>query len=189
MKRTVWKQPILAAVLGAALALSAASCGEEESVPTDSAADSGEITVTDAWVRATTGTDDPTMTAAFMVISNGTDEDVILESASSPVTEMVQIHEMVMSDGAMMMQEAPNGVTVRAGKEQMLMPGGYHVMLMNLADELAVGDEVDLSLQFSDGTTIDLSGVPVKEFTEEEGHYHSPGASDHSHSPSASPTM
>ena len=43
-----------------------------------------------------------------------------------------------------------------------------------------VGDEVDLSLVFSDGSTQDLV-VPVKAFTEEEGHYHAPGTGDHDH--------
>lgn len=186
MKRTL-KHPVVATVLGVVLSFGAAGCGEEEEGAPDTTA-SGEISVSDAWVRATTGTDDPSMTAAFMVIANGTDEDVVLESASSPETEMVQIHEMVMSDGDMVMQEAPEGVAVRAGAEQVLMPGGYHVMLMGLTEDIPVGEEVELTLVFSDGTSLDVT-APVKEFTEEEGHYHSPGASDHTHEPSESPSM
>jgi copper(I)-binding protein len=172
--------PRLLLGLTLALALLASGCGSDTATEGSAGATGGgDLSVTDAWVRATTGTDDPTMTAAFMVIENDTDADVRLVKAGSSVTDMVQIHEMVDGDdGHMVMQEAAQGVTVRAGKAQMLMPGGYHVMLMGLGDELAPGDEVDLTLEFSDGTTLDLT-APVKEFTEEEDHYH-----EHSDSPS-----
>lgn len=163
----------LALGLVAALTLTVGACGDQTDT---SDSRTGEVSVSDAWVRATTGTDDPTMTGAFMMIENGTDADVTLVGASSPVTEMVQLHEMVPGeDGHMVMQEAPDGILVRAGKTQMLMPGGYHVMLMGLTDDLPPGAEVALSLQFSDGGTVEVT-APVKEFTEEVGHYHSPTA-------------
>ena len=50
-------------------------------------------------------------------------------------------------------------------------------MLMGVTTELAPGDEVDLALELSDGSTQELT-VPVKEFTEEEGHYHEPGTDE-----------
>lgn len=168
--RTVVARPLIALLLIAA-SVTLAACGDEDGSGPTALPD--EITVTDAWVRATSGTQDPSMTAAFMVIGNGTDQDVRLTGASSPVSDMVQLHEMTRdADGGMVMQEAPDGVTVRAGKEQMLAPGGFHVMLMGLSDELAPGDEVDLTLEFSDGSTVDVT-APVKEYTEEENHYHS----------------
>jgi copper(I)-binding protein len=63
------------------------------------------------------------------------------------------------------------GVTVPAASHTHLSPGGDHVMLMGLEQPLKPGDEVPISLRFSDGTTRDLT-VPVKAFTEEEEHYH-----------------
>lgn len=155
-----------------------AGCGSDEDPA--AAAETGEVTVEDPWVRATAGAEDPTMTAAFLVVDNETDDDVTLESASSPVAGMAQLHEMAEVDGEMVMQEAEGGIVVRAGGGQLLQPGGYHVMLMDLKRELAPGDEVELTLGFSDGTTIEVT-APVKEFTEEEGHYHSPGTEEHGH--------
>lgn len=67
------------------------------------------------------------------------------------------------------------------------MPGGDHVMLMGLDGELAPGDEVDLVLEFSDGSQRELT-VPVKEFTEEEGHYHAPGTDPGHHMSGSPPT-
>jgi len=63
------------------------------------------------------------------------------------------------------------GVTVPAGSHAHLSPGGDHIMLMSLKHPLTPGDEVPLTLKFSDNTTHDLK-VPVKAFTEEEEHYH-----------------
>ncbi len=178
-----------AAGLGAALLMTVAACGTTTAQDdTAAAADPGAVVVSDAWVRATAGTDDPSMTGAFMALDNEGEEDVTLTGASSPVAGMVELHEMAMVDGAMVMRKIDGGIDIAAGYGQVLMPGGNHVMLMGLTDELEPGDEVDLVLEFSDGTTQDLT-VPVKEFTEEEGHYHEPGTMPGHHSPGASPSM
>lgn len=171
--------------LGAALLVGLTACGTsqaDEAAP----ADDGDVAVSDAWVRATVGTDDPSMTGAFMAIDNEGEEDVELVGASSPVAGKVELHEMAMVDGSMVMRRIEGGIEIEAGFGQVLMPGGNHVMLMGLEDELAPGDEVDLVLEFSDGTEQELT-VPVKEFTEEEGHYHEPGT-EPGHHPSGSPS-
>ncbi|WP_238151599.1 copper chaperone PCu(A)C [Kribbella sindirgiensis] len=129
------------------------------------------ILVEDAWVRATTGAKDTTMTAAFLSLTNPGDTEVKLTSATSPIAAVVQLHEMAMQDGKMVMREKPGGITVPAGSHTHLSPGGDHIMLMSLKQPLKPGDEVPLTLKFSDNTTHDLK-VPVKAFTEEEEHYH-----------------
>jgi len=171
---------LTALALAVALAPALTGCGDDAQPHTVAAASAGSVTVEDPWVRATTGTDDPTMTAAFMTIDNETDEDVVLESASSPVAGMVQLHEMAGSGDTMSMREVEDGIAVKAHGGQLLQPGGYHVMLMDLTRDLAPGDEVALTLHFSDGSSQEVT-APVKEYTEEEGHYHSPGTEEHSH--------
>lgn len=157
-----------------------AACGSAET-PTGKDNSAGKVETSYGWVRATTGTQDPSMSAAFMVIDNQTDEDVTLVGASSPVAGMAEIHEMVMGeDGAMVMQKSETGLTIAAGHLDELKPGGWHVMLMDLNQELKPGDEVDLTLEFGNGDKLDVT-LPVKEFTEEDGHYHT-----HSPSPSHS---
>ena len=131
------------------------------------------IIVESPWVRATEGTQDPTMTGAFMSLTNPGDTDITLVSASSEVAGMTQIHEMVKQGDTMVMQEAAGGAVVPAGSHLHLKPGGYHVMLMKLKKPLAIGDQVAITLTFSDGTSQTIT-APVKEFTEEEDHYHSP---------------
>lgn len=181
-----------AAALALALGTGLASCGDEEPTDstgstgsTDSASETteqaGSVTIGDPWVRATVGAEDTSMSAAFMTIDNDGEQDVTLVGASTEVAAMVELHEMSMVDGAMAMQAMPDGLVVAAGRGKVLEPGGYHVMLMDLQGELAAGDEVELTLQFSDGSEQALT-APVKEFTEEEGHYHEPGTGEHDHS-------
>jgi periplasmic copper chaperone A len=182
LRRTRVGATALAVGLGLMAALT--GCGNTTATGTEDSA-RPSVVVSDAWVRATVGTEDPSMTGAFLALDNEGTEDVSLVGASSPVADMVELHEMAMVDGAMTMREIEDGFVIEAGYGQVLMPGGNHLMLMGLTEELAPGDEVDLELEFSDGTSEELT-VPVKEFTEEEGHYHE---SDEPHShPSMSPS-
>ena len=135
--------------------------------------ESPQLSVEDAWVRTTTDAKDATMTAAFMTIVNPGSQDVRLVGAEYADAGVVQVHEMVMVSGTKTMQEAKDGAVVPAGSHLHLTPGGYHLMLMQLRGPLAVGDRAALTLRFSDGTTLPVS-APVKEFVEEEDHYHSP---------------
>lgn len=172
-----------AAALALALGAGLAACGEEDTgdASSSSSAEQGaEITIGDAWVRATEGAEDTSVSAAFMAIDNSGDQDVSLTGASTDGAGTAELHEMSMVDGAMAMQAMTDGLVVEAGRGKVLEPGGYHLMLMDLRSELAAGDEIELTLEFSDGSTQDLT-VPVKEFTEEEGHYHAPGAGEHGH--------
>lgn len=171
-----------------ALVLGVSACGTDETpeASADTATESSSapapapVEIVDPWVRATRGAEDPSMTAAFMTLDNTGAGDVTLAGASSSVARRVELHEMAQVDGTMVMQEVEGGIALPAGEGQLLQPGGYHVMLMGMKQELAPGDEVDLVLEFSDGSSRELT-VPVKKFTEEEGHYHAPGTDDHGH--------
>ena len=58
---------------------------------------------------------------------------------------VVEIHEMVM-DGNVMKMRAVAGLDLPAGKAVDLKPGGYHVMLMDLKQELKPGELVPVTL-------------------------------------------
>lgn len=135
------------------------------------------IIVESPWVRTTDDATDSSMTALFVTLTNPTATDITLQSADcSSVAGMTQIHEMVEVDGQMVMQEAEAGAVVPKESHLHLTPGGTHVMLMGLKTELPAGDEVSCSLEFDNGQSIELT-APVKVFTEEEDHYHTPSPS------------
>jgi VCBS repeat-containing protein len=82
------------------------------------------------------------------------------------VAGVVEIHEMAMDGNAMKMRALPKaGLDLPAGKAVALKPGGYHVMLMGLKQQLKAGDTVPLTLvvEGKDGKkeTLELK-VPVR---------------------------
>ncbi len=107
------------------------------------AAAHAEVTVKDAWVRATVP--QQKATGAFMQLS--APKDTKLVSASSPITPIVEVHEMAMQDNVMKMRQVP-AVELPAGRTVELKPGGYHVMLMDLKQQVKEGDTVPLTLVF-----------------------------------------
>ena len=121
-------------VLTAAVALMAATvlaaCGSTSSSTTSASSDAAAsgVTASDPWVKSAPDG----MTAAFVTLSNPTDTEQVLVSATTPVSPMVQLHEMVMQDGQMVMQEKKGGIAVPAKGSAVLEPGGNHIMLMGL---------------------------------------------------------
>ena len=127
-----------------------------------------EVTAKDAWVRATVTQQKATgMFASITSKSGGR-----LVSASSPAAGVVEIHEMAMDGNVMKMRAVP-GLDLPAGKSVELKPGGYHVMLMDLKQQMKDGDTVPVTLvvEGKDGKkeTIALK-APVKDLAAAGGH-------------------
>ncbi len=91
-------------------------------------------------------------TGAFLTIHKTGDEKLSLVAAQAPsVTEHVEIHEMVMEGGTMKMSQIQS-YPLKPGAN-LFKKGGYHIMLMDMQKPLAVGENHDLTLQFSDGSS------------------------------------
>ena len=100
-----------------------------------------QTTVKDAWVRGTVANQKATGMYAQISSAGGGK----LVSAASPVAGVVEIHEMAMDGGVMKMRALP-ALDLPAGKTVELKPGGYHVMMMELKQELRAGETVPVTL-------------------------------------------
>lgn len=100
-----------------------------------------EVTVKDAWVRATVP--QQMATGAFFQIQSSTDTRVV--SVQSSAAGVAEIHEMKMENNLMKMR-AVEHLDLAAGKLVELKPGGYHLMLMDLKQQIKAGDIVPLTL-------------------------------------------
>ena len=125
------------------------------------AAAQAQTTVTEPWIRGTVAQQKATGLFAKITSAQGTR----LVSASTPVAGVVEIHEMSMDGNMMKMRALPNGLALPAGKAVELKPGGYHVMLMDLKQQLKVGDTVAVTLVMEGADkkreTVEIK-VPVK---------------------------
>ena len=122
-----------------------------------------QTAVKDPWVRGTVAQQKATGMFAQITSTAGGK----LVSASSPVAGVVEIHEMAMEGNVMKMRAIP-GLDLPAGKAVDLKPGGYHVMLMDLKQQLKEGETVPVTLvvQGKDGKKESIEvKAPVKALT------------------------
>lgn len=110
------------------------------------AAAHAQVTLTDPWVRATV----PQQKATGLFMHIDATQDVRLVSGQSPVAGVVEIHEMVMDGDVMKMRHMPAGLEIAKGRTMSLKPGSYHVMLMELKQQIKGGDTVPVTLTFED---------------------------------------
>lgn len=137
-----------------------------------------EITVRDPWIRLT----DPNRPlGGFMIIVNGGAADDALVGAESPDFGAIELHETVpvaseaspmpsdhgmrspmpSSSGMAMTMRPVAEIPIPARGEQVLQPGGYHLMLTGPTRSLVVGDVVELTLRFKSGRSVTIE-VPLR---------------------------
>ncbi|PJM89582.1 copper chaperone PCu(A)C [Achromobacter ruhlandii] len=126
--------------LAAAFALLALALAGAPAVAQDAS-----LKVEDAWVRATVPSQHAT--GVFMRLTSPTAARLV--GVESDAARHVEVHEMAMQDNVMKMRQV-SAIDLPAGKPVELKPGGYHVMLIDLARQISAGDPVALTLLVQD---------------------------------------
>lgn len=143
------------AILTAFAVFTLASCAGEDAV-----------SVEGQWAR--TSPSMALMGAAYMSISAAEDDHLVGVSVPASVAARAEIHEMVPVDsehemdhdmdhddemsmdmGAMVMQQVM-ALDLPAGTAVELEPGGYHIMLIDLAEPLVEGQTFEVTLDFAE---------------------------------------
>lgn len=103
------------------------------------------IVVEHSWARATPK--GAMIGAAYvMLINNGTGEDRLV-GASSPVAESIQFHSETNDTGVMKMVQLLT-LTMHPGSPIVLKPGGIHLMLLGLKQQLLEGQSIPITFSF-----------------------------------------
>lgn len=127
----------------------------------------GNLRVEDAWARpGSTGGN----TAVYFTIDNSTREDDVLLGVASSAAHASEMHKTMMveseesqSEAGMVMQMQPQtSVEIRADGYVEFKPGGLHVMLTDLVDDLEVGETLTVILTFENAGEISVE-VTVEE--------------------------
>ncbi|WP_018023908.1 copper chaperone PCu(A)C [Corynebacterium ulceribovis] len=114
------------------------------------------------------------MTGCFGTLKNGTDKEMTLKDFSVeglPEGAVLELHETI--DGTM--THKPEGFTIPAGESHEMKPGGDHMMLMKIKDEIPAGDSLKFTLKFADGTEHQVD-IPVREQASGEENYGEDGS-------------
>jgi copper(I)-binding protein len=130
---------------------------------------SGSIEIKDAWARPAITMDmgenssdnlgEGGMSsgngAAYMtVVNKGVDTDRLI-SVESDVADSTELHQTVVQDNVMSMSPV-DGLDVPSRGQVELKPGGYHIMLVGLKQDLKLGDMVKLTLVFEKAGKINI---------------------------------
>jgi copper(I)-binding protein len=118
------------------------------------------LTITEVWARAavmtTSGMQTPSSggmemskptSAVYMKISGGGMADKLVK-AETTVAESTELHTVKMKDGVMQMRPVEGGIDVPADGTVELKPGGFHVMLIGLTQDLKPGETFTVKLTF-----------------------------------------
>jgi hypothetical protein len=95
-----------------------------------------------------------------MRLQNGSASDHALVSAESSASRIVELHTHVEEDGVMKMRQIEK-IDIPARGDVLLKPGGLHVMLIDLNEELKEGANVSITLIFEDGSRNEIQ-APVR---------------------------
>ncbi|MCV6609551.1 MAG: copper chaperone PCu(A)C [Amphritea sp.] len=127
-----------------------------------------DVQVSDAYARAVPP--GQPNSAAFLTLKNTSDEKVALQSASSPAAKVVELHTHSHADGVMKMRKISQ-ITLSGNEKVELKPGGLHIMMIGLNQNLMTGETISLTLDFSDGSSQTLD-VEVKDVMAAMGKKH-----------------
>jgi len=137
----------LVGVLGIALAAIAAQCAVARS-----GQDSGpNLRVERASARITTQNGVIYLT----VVNDGGGNDKLI-SAETDVAEAAELHETTMDDKGVMRMDRAFDFEVPAGGSAVLEPGGKHIMLIGMKEDLSAGDKIDVTLNFEQSAPLTL---------------------------------
>ena len=96
--------------------------------------------------------------AIYVTLSNSGAQADSLVSASSDVAQTVELHE-VKHDGGVMKMRPVQAIPVPAKGKTELKPGGYHIMLLGLKQDLKPGEKVPVTLKFERGGEVRVEAV------------------------------
>lgn len=108
--------------------------------------------------------------AAYMVISNPSDEAMEILSATAEGFEDTAFHKTIMEGGVARMRHQ-SSLLIEAGKELVLEPGGMHMMLFNPHKPLKAGDSVILRFTLASGDIISTRATVKKAIAENHQHH------------------
>ncbi|MCU7837726.1 MAG: copper chaperone PCu(A)C [gamma proteobacterium symbiont of Taylorina sp.] len=116
------------------------------------------ISVSDPYVRAVPP--GQTVSASFMQLKNSSDKQHAIVNVKSTISKVVELHTHTHENGMMMMRQVEK-MEIPANGETVLQPGGLHIMLIGLHNELTLDQKVSLTLEFEDGSSKTIE-APVR---------------------------
>jgi copper(I)-binding protein len=114
----------------------------------------GNVVITSPWTRATP--ERAKVGGGFMVLTNTGKEEDRLIGASADISGSVEIHEMHLVNGVMMMRHNNPGIPLKPGSSVTFKPFSHHLMFMDLKQPLVAGHKIKGKLRFQKAGEIEV---------------------------------
>ncbi len=119
----------------------------------------GTLNVNETWARPASKSENG---AVYFVIQNDTARDDALISANTDIASATEAHMSMMNDQDVASMQMQDAVQIPASDSVTFKPGGLHIMLVDLKQNLNLGDTFSLILQFEKAGEITVQ-VEVRE--------------------------
>lgn len=93
--------------------------------------------------------------AGYMTIHNPLSRAISIVAIQSEAFASVEIHQTLMVDGMMRMEQLP-ALTIAPGETVQLAPGGLHLMMMQPVQPTSPGEVLPITVEFDDGSRQNL---------------------------------
>ncbi|MEM6900812.1 MAG: copper chaperone PCu(A)C [Pseudomonadota bacterium] len=132
-----------------------------------------EMKIDHPWARPTVTVRQPA--AVFFHLDNKGDTDDRLLGATVPedVAGSAEIHTTLNDEGVLRMRPLANGISIPAGEEVPVAPGGHHIMLFDLAEPLSEGMRFPVTLTFEQAGEVEVEVIVENPADGSEGVDHS----------------
>jgi periplasmic copper chaperone A len=118
-----------------------------------------EITITKAWLRPSHKGGN---SALYFVIQNNSSKPDTLFRAQSKLADIVEVHESYKKDNDKMGMRPVKFISIEPNSKIEFKPGGFHVMLLDMAKDFKVGDRFEATIYFKHSGRIKVKAT-VKE--------------------------
>jgi periplasmic copper chaperone A len=124
-----------------------------------SPAQTQELSITNAWARPGIAGGN---SAVYFLIENPTSQADSLLSAECNAAEHVELHMTSMDADGNMRMHHQDSIAVEANSQVEFKPGGLHIMLIQLRENLVVGDTIQVTLNFENSGPIQVQ-APIQQ--------------------------
>ena len=117
----------------------------------------GPLTVVHPWSRATA----PSQKAGsvYLRIENASDQPDRLVGVESKLADVTSLHTIIRDGDVIKMRPVEGGIAVPANGHVVLAPGGAHVMLIGLREQLIKETTISLILVFERAGRVEIEAV------------------------------
>ena len=111
------------------------------------------------------------VTSGYLTIENIGEEDLVLKSISTNISEIFEIHDMKVENDIVKMKKVKMPILIPKNKKIIFKPGGLHIMFMNLKKNLILQEKEIVYFEFKNLERIKLL-MTVKNIRMKKKHTH-----------------